>query len=160
MRHCLALLMILLPLQAQADCDRWSAGMEEDEGGSVMVARICTRMGEREHELSLRCGAPGDVNLRFIPVVPTGYPPGDGLSYQGDFTFDIDKTTSTHALVFEEMDGAMAGNFGLSGAVITALRDGRTLSIAESTGKVPAVTFTLSGSKPALDKLAGACSKQ
>jgi hypothetical protein len=60
--------------------------MEEDEGGPVMTARVCTGTGEVTPEFLMRCGAQGSLMMRYIPVAPTDYPPNEG-NYQTQMKF-------------------------------------------------------------------------
>jgi hypothetical protein len=159
MRRWIALLLMSLPIPAvAAQCDHWTAAMEEDEGGSVMMANICAPAGKATHELIVQCGAPGELLVRFIPVAPTGFPPSQ--NYQTEIEFSMDQEMFTRPARYEEMDGAMAMDTKIDAPFVSVLQTQKEVMISDTTGKVPGATFTLKGSKAALAKVISACAKQ
>jgi hypothetical protein len=159
MRRTIALLLMVLPLPALAgECDRWSASMEEDEGGSVMTARICAGTGNPNHEFFVRCGAPGELMIRFIPLAPDDYPPGGG-DFQTDLKFSFGQDVIVKSAHYEDMDAAMVTDFSVSEPFANMLGSRAEMTLADVNAKVPGATFSLKGSKAALDKLMATCQK-
>jgi hypothetical protein len=159
MRRLAVLLFLALPLPALADqCDHWTATMEEDEGGKVMMAHVCKGTGNAAHELYLQCGAPGELSMRFIPVAPTNYPPNDG-NYATDFKLSFGEQSVTHKAVYEDMDGAMSINFPIDDPVTALIQSAPEMTLSDAGGKVPGATFPLKGSKKAVDTVIKSCSK-
>jgi hypothetical protein len=159
MKAWIALLMMTTPLSvAAAECDRWTASMEEDEGGSVMMAHTCAPAGNAAHELYVQCGSPGELSIRFIPVAPTGYPPAQ--NYTTELEFSIDQEMFTRPARYEDMDGAMATEPKIDSPFVNALQARNELTVSDTADKVPGATFTLNGSKAALAKVIATCSRQ
>jgi hypothetical protein len=155
----IALLLMSLPVPAiAAQCDHWTAKMEEDEGGSVMMANICAPVGDAVHELFVRCGAPGELMVRFIPVAPAGYPPSQ--NYQTEIEFSLDQEMFTRPARYEEMDGALAMDTKIDAPFVSVLQIQKEVMVSDTNGKVPGATFTLKGSKAALAKVISSCAKQ
>lgn len=159
MRRWIALLLMSLPLPAvAAECDHWTAAMEEDEGGKMMMAHICAPMGNAAHELWVQCGAPGELSIRFIPVAPAGYPPSQ--NYQTEIEFSMDQEMFTRPAHYEDMDGAMAMDTKIDAPFVGVLQSQKEVMLSDTNGKVPDATFTLKGSKAAFAKVISACAKQ
>jgi hypothetical protein len=159
MKAWIALLIMALPFPAAAgECDQWTAKMEEDEGGSVMMAHICAPAGNAAHELYVQCGAPGELSLRFIPVAPKGYPPAE--NYTTELEFSMDQEMFTRPAQYEDMDGAMATDAKIDSPFVTTLQTQKEVMLSDTKHKVPEATFTLKGSKAALSKVISTCSKQ
>jgi hypothetical protein len=154
----LALLLTLLPSIALAgECDQWTAAMEEDEGGSVMTARICAGTGNAAHELFVRCGGPDNLSIRFIPVAPTGYPP-EGPEFKTDLEFAFGSDVVTRNAHYEDMDGAMVTDLDIGTPFAQMLQSRPDMKVRDVSGIVPGATFSLNGAKAALDKLIKSCS--
>ncbi len=159
MKRWIALLLMSLPVPAAAaECDHWTAAMEEDEGGKVMMAHICAPTGNAAHELFVQCGAPGELSIRFIPVAPTSYPPSQ--NYQTKLEFSMDQEMFTRPAQYEDMDGAMALDIKIDAPFVGVLQTQKQVMVSDTHGKVPGATFTLKGSKAALAKVIAACAKQ
>ena len=143
-----------------AGCDRWSAAMQEDEGGPVMTAQVCARASasttDAEHLLLVQCG--GDaLAIRFLPFAPDGYPPGGDEEFETNMQFSLDGARFTEAARYEAMDGAMAMETRIGGPLAEALKTGKQVTLSDAGGKVPAATFPLAGSRAALEKLVASC---
>jgi hypothetical protein len=159
MRLSIAMLLIALPLPALAgECDHWTAKMEEDEGGSVMMAHICAPAGKASHELYVQCGAPGELSFRYTPVAPKGYPPTD--NYETKLEFSMDQEMFTYPARFEEMDGAIAAYVKIDTPFISVLQTQKEVMLADTNNNAIGATFTLKGSKAALAKVIADCAKQ
>lgn len=162
MRLVASLVLSLLGSPAlAAGCDRWSAAMQEDEGGPVMTAQICVRASasppEAEHILLVQCGGGGELAMRYLPFAQGDYPPGGNEEFETDMQFSLDGAQFTEAARFEGMDGAMAMATRIDGPLAEALKTGKQVTVSDPGGKVPAATFTLAGSRGALEKLAAGC---
>ena len=152
-----AILLLSSPAHA-AGCDAWTAQLEEDEGGPVMTARICSGTGDATHELSFRCGAQGSLMIRFIPAAPAGYPPNDG-NYQTRIEFLLNTHRFTRDAHYEDMDGAMAMETTIGDSLVEGMFREAEIALSDAKGKVPAAKFTLDGAKQALEKLTRTCEK-
>ena len=148
---CLALMM--LPTAALAD--GWTAQMEEDEGGSTLVASVtAAAVGDVTPELFIMCAGSEGVNLRYVSSADTV---ADGA--EADFSFENESSKLTKHMKLEEMDGAFAAYFQPSDPLVALLQTGDDVLISESAGNYPAQTFTLTGSSKAIGKLLKTCKK-
>lgn len=162
MRNVLTALLCLLGSSAMAgECDRWTASVQEEEGGPLMTASIClqARSGSPEyrHELFVQCPGQGNLWIRYIPFVEEGYPPGGDQEYRADLRFSLDGETFTEPARYEDMDGAMAVDTTVDAPLIRAMMSRKELVISDVKGKVPVTAFTLDGARDALAKLADSC---
>ncbi len=151
-----ALFLAAAPAAAE-ECSAWTAGLEEDEGGKVMVARICQPLGNAAHELSVQCGEPGAFWIRLLPVAPDNYPPGGDYNFNSRFKFNFDKIAVEQDMVYQGMDGAMAGKAAFESPLAELLRSSRSMTMEDLSGKVPSATFILTGSKSAINKVQASC---
>lgn len=150
-RALLCLALFMLPTAAFAD--GWTAQMEEDEGGSVMVAQVlATPQGDVTPALVMMCGDTGQVNLRYSMPIGDGEP-----AREADFLFENESTQAKLHMGFEEMDGAFAAYVAKSDPIVTLLQTGEEVFVSESSGNYPAQTFTLKGSSKAIATLLRAC---
>ena len=154
MRRLLLCLVLLLPNAAFAADTGWTAEMEEDEGGPVMVASVTAEAADPSTAPSLRmmCAGSDGVNLRYTPPSNTGQP-GD----TADFTFENEVSQLTLHLVYEDMDGAFATYVPPSDPILELLRTGTDVEISYSSGNSPAQDFSLKGSSKAIGKLLKTC---
>lgn len=92
MRLAATLVLCLLAGPAlAAGCDRWTASMEEDEGGPRMTARICAGAGDPAPDLSVQCGGADELSMRFLPDAPDeGYPPGGDEEFRTELALSLD----------------------------------------------------------------------
>lgn len=164
MRLAFALAFCLLGSSALAqECDKWKAGMEEDEGGPRMMASICTQATSstsdpQQHYLFVQCGSTDSLSLRYMPFADGAYPPGGNEEYKTKMTYAIGDKSFAFDGHFEGMDGAMVTDTGSNPAFIDAIKTGKELRISDAAGtEVPAATFTLQGAGKALETLVGAC---
>jgi hypothetical protein len=163
MRLITTLIFCLLGSSAMAQqCDRWTASMEEDEGGPRMLAAICARANSSkqnaQHDLFVECGAGNGVSIRFLPYAGEGYPPDGNQEYKTDVTFAVGQQTFALSAHYEDMDGALVMDADLDTPLVKALLSGKQVTLSDSkSDKVPAVTFPLKGVSKAFDKLMKTC---
>ena len=152
-RALLCVALLLLPATAMAAEGKWTAEMQEDEGGSVLVASVTAKpVGDITPALSLMCAGTEGVNLRY-EAASTGAQPGD----ESDFTLKTDKAEVTKHFAYEDMDGAFAAYFQPSDPVIALLKGGKDVVISQQGGKSPDQSFPLAGSGKAIDTLLKDC---
>jgi hypothetical protein len=152
-RAVLCLAVMLLPSPALAD--GWTAQMEEDEGGPVMVASITASAdGNITPELRLMCAGSEGVMLRYLTAADTVSP-----GSEANFLFENENSQITEHMQYEDMDGAFAAYFPPTDKMIEFLKTGDEVFISESSGNYPAQTFPLKGSSKAIDTLLKTCSK-
>ena len=157
MNRMIALLLMALPFPAVAgQCDHWTASMQEDEGGPVMMANICAPAGKTNHELLMNCGGEGKLSIRYLPA--EFLPAVSG--YKTDIEFSFDQEMFTRPAQYEEMDGALVVDIDIDSPFFSVLQSQKQMMLSDTAGKAPGATFTLKGSKAALAKLIATCSKQ
>jgi hypothetical protein len=149
---CLAVMMSFTGAAMAADSG-WTAQMEEDEGGPVMVASVIAQVeGNVTPELRLMCAGTEGVNLRYLSSADTVSP-----GSEADFSFENETSKISMHMQYEEMDGAFAAYFPPSDPMVAFLQTGDEVFISEATGNYPAQTFTLTGSSKAIAKLLKTC---
>ncbi|MDB5523197.1 MAG: hypothetical protein JWM58_960 [Rhizobium sp.] len=159
MNRWILLLLLAAPLPALAgECDHWKAEMMEEEEGTVMSAYICVPRGDATIELYVRCAGPNDLMLRYIPIVPTDYPPKAGM-YTTELEFNFDQEMFTRPAQYEEMDGALVTETAIDAPFVYVLQAQKQMTIIDVNDKIPSATFTLEGAKAALTKVIAACRK-
>ena len=152
-RAVLCLSLLLLPATAFAGDGKWTAEMQEDEGGSVMVASVSIKpVGDLVPTLSLMCAGTEGVNLRY--ETSTG---GAEPASEADFVLKTDKAELSKHMVFEEMDGAYAAYFQPTDSAIALLKGGSEITITQTGSSGPAQTFPLAGSSKAIATLLKSC---
>ena len=152
-RVLLCVVLMLLPATAMAAEGKWTAEMQEDEGGSVLVASVTAKpVGDVTPVLSLMCAGTEGVNLRYEGAA-AGAEPGS----EADFTLKTDKAELTKHMALEDMDGAFAAYFQPTDATIALLKGGKEVVISDKSGKSPDQTFALAGSGKAIDTLLKDC---
>ncbi|HWU60634.1 MAG TPA: hypothetical protein VN112_01290 [Ensifer sp.] len=158
MRLILASILLLISAGAQAaDCSKWKASMEEGEGGSRMVARMCNAAGG---ELTIECGAPGVLMLAFAPSENFA-PPGDNPDFVGPFSIKVGMESFDRDMTYWAMDGLMGAEVTFQDKLAEALgkADAGTISFASSKAGIAESRFPLSGATAALKKLKASCRK-
>ena len=149
---CLAVVVAFSGAAVAAD-GGWTAQMQEDEGGSVMVASVTAQAdGDVTPALELMCAGSEGVNLRYLSSADTVSP-----GTEADFSFENENSKLTMHMQYEDMDGAFAAYFPPSDPMIALLETGDEVFISESSGNYPAQTFTLTGSSKAIGKLLTTC---
>ena len=160
MRLVSTLFLCLLGSSAFAEqCDRWTAKMEEDEGGPRMMAWVCTNAPEaQQHHLFFQCGTKDSLWIRYTPFTDESYPPGGNEEYKSKMKFSLDQEAFTLDAHYESMDGAMVMETEVKSAFVSVLTSQKHVTISDvNDAKLPAVTFSLKGSKKAFEKLIATC---
>ncbi|MEQ1770819.1 MAG: hypothetical protein ABL879_13360 [Devosia sp.] len=158
MRFPLAALFAILALPAAAATDTWTAEMQMDEGGEVMVAYVDGAGNDGDvPQPVIRMMCFDQLMLRY----EVGVMSDDHYRQAGDetdLTFKTDKGEAVVHVVLEDMDGAFAAYFGKDDPVIGLLRGGSTLEVsAPKLTEYPTRTYTLNGAGAALDTLFTGC---
>jgi len=132
-----------------ADTCGWSAYMEEDEGGPVMVASSCESGTEFGPAFRLHCGG-----IRYN---------GDGLGMganppaSGTLVLTSGGKSLAADVRYEEMDGAFAGHVEMGGPIVLLLKTGNEVVATLKGADLPSRTVSLKGSTAAIDELISAC---
>lgn len=151
-----ALVLFMLgtaPAMAQEACSTWTAGMMEDEGGSVFTASACAT-DRPDAYLLLTCSR-GEVFIRYDLAAGAERSPDLGEVTDVDFTVGV--STQRLSMSYQEMDGLFAGDVPVNGPLMALVKSGEGLSIVDAEGRYPIHTFGLVGSSTALAKLAAQC---
>ncbi|MDX8466021.1 hypothetical protein RFM26_10050 [Mesorhizobium sp. VK23B] len=145
-----AALLVALPAHA-ASC-AWSAKMEEDEGGSVMMASVCG-------------GPKGDANLMLAcfdrPVLSYDLGAAGGQlepGIRGSFTFKAGGKSVTKKLVLEAMYNYFTTDLSGPADPLLALLRGKG-EVRVSADKYGEVSFPLAGSSAAIGTVLAECGK-
>lgn len=138
------------------DCSRWSAGLQPDEGGDVMMASVCAD-GRPDDLLIITCGGEGKLGLRLVPSVADGFPPGDDMEYHSAFSFSDGTASADIDLRFEAMDAVMAARPNRDSDLVRLLKAKGPLTVTDLAGVLPTYTFPLAGSTKAIGKVERAC---
>jgi hypothetical protein len=150
-RFVLCIALCLLPHAALAAA--WTAQMEEDEGGPVMVASVTGEAdGDLQPMLRMMCAGSDGINLRYEMASDAGSP-----GSEADFRFENEHDEATLHMVYEDMDGAFAGYFPPTDPMIALLQNGKDVFISETAGNYPAQSFSLKGSTKAITALLKTC---
>lgn len=164
MRLVSTLLFCLLGSSALAQqCDRWTAKMEEDEGGPRMTASTCAQASasvpEDQHDIFVQCGTRDSLWIRFLPFADgQSYPPGGDEEYKTRLKFSVGQDSFTLDAHYEAMDGALVMDTEINTPFVTALMARKEVTVSDvNNDKVPAVTFALKGAKKAFEKLIKTC---
>jgi hypothetical protein len=146
-----------------AECARWEASMQEDEGGPVMTASICAQASastpEAQHLFLVQCAGQGNFWMRYLPFAADNYPPGGDQGYNTEIEFSMDQEMFTEKAQYEDMDGAMAMNTTADSTLISVMRAQKQFILSDVNDKAPGATFTLNGADAALKKVIDACRK-
>ena len=138
-----------------ADCDKWTASMEEDEGGPVMMATICVPGGEPQAMILMTCAGDKSVSIRYLP---TGeWTPVEAPLYSTNLEYAMDQEVFTQKSNYEEMDGALVSSTEIAGAMISTMKAQKEMTISDTENRVPSATFTLKGASAAFKKLFATC---
>lgn len=143
------------PALADSACTAWSTAKAEREEGKQWTAVVCAKRKDRDALLEIVCSA-GKWNVRYQPVLPDSYNPGDQLK---DFDFATSTGTRRLALGFEGMDGAFATDLDPRHPLFEMLMSGAAVEIRSADASVPAQSYTLSGSRKALTSLSNRCGR-
>lgn len=134
-----------------ASCGGWSAEMEEDEGGSVLTARVCGGP-KGDAQLKLTCF---DKPALSYDLGDTGQQLESGIS--GPFDFKADGRTVTKTLQLEEMYGYFVVDLAKNDPLLDLLRGKGDVLV--SSAKYGQSSFPLKGSSTAIGKVLAQCGK-
>jgi hypothetical protein len=140
---------MIAPTRA-ADACSWSAQMEDDEGGRVMVASSCDSDMEFGSAFRLLCG--GEINIRYDGLGMAANPPASStlVVTSGGKSLNAD-------VVYEEMDGAYAAYVEMSSPIIALLKTGNEVGVTFKGVDLAPRMVSLKGSSAAIDSLISAC---
>jgi hypothetical protein len=150
----LAVLPVALTIASASLGAGWESGMQEDEGGPVMMAWVYgAESGAVPAELRMFCG--DEVSLRY----------GQGAIAEGSdpvrepvtFTFDFGDDILTLDMQYEEMDGMYAAYLEPDALLIGFLRSKDSVAVDAPTGPWPVQEFSLEGSSRAISAVLRSC---
>ncbi|WP_246506672.1 hypothetical protein [Mesorhizobium silamurunense] len=153
MKSVLATIILALATQsAHAASCAWSAKMEEDEGGSVIMASVCGGP-KGDAQLMLACF---DKPVLSYDLGAAGGQLEPGIS--GSFTFRAGGKSVTKKLVLEAMYNYFTAELsGPSDPLLALLRGKGEVKI--SADKYGEASFPLTGSSAAIGKVLAECGK-
>ncbi len=140
--------------EAAEACTNWSTEMMEDEGGPVLTTWACA--SERSDVLLLLNCSAGTVWIRY-DLARDEEVGSSEFDKAVSVRFVTEQGSQTLPMVYEDMDARHAGEFPVDGALTDLLRSGRTLEIGDAEGRYSNRSFSLQGSKAAIDALLSAC---
>jgi hypothetical protein len=153
----LILATVLTMSVAPAMAASWQSGMVEDEGGPQMMAWVDGQGGDVPPDLYLMCAGDMGLNLRYS----MGSGPGEGIDMPPgplDFMFTFGgSAAATLSMQYEEYDGAYAGYFPKTEAVLALMRGAANMTIGDPTGVWHEQVFPLVGSSAAIDAVLATC---
>ena len=155
----IGMILVSLALAAPAlaeDCGSWSAGLQEEEEGTTMVASVCAA-GHPDDLLIVTCGGEGKLGLRLVPSVGDGFPPGGAMDYHSAFSFADGAASAMIDMHYEAMDGVMAARPDRDSDLVRLLKAKGPLTVTDLSGALPTYTFPLAGSTKAIGKVERAC---
>lgn len=150
-----ALLLSLgaVPALAEAACETWTAGAQEDEGGLVFTVAACAT-DRPDTYLFMTCSG-GEVFIRYDLAAGAERSPDEDEVNDVDFTVGV--STQRLSMRYEAMDGMFAGSVPTNGPLVSLLKSGAGLSVVDADGRYPIHSFGLAGSSTALTRLAQQC---
>ncbi|MEO5805749.1 hypothetical protein [Devosia sp.] len=137
------------PIRAADSCS-WSAEMEDDEGGPVMVASSCASDAESGPAFRLMCG--DQISIRY-----DGLGLGDNAPESGTMVLTSGGKSLDADVVLEEMDGALAAYVDMGSPVVALFKTGSAIGVTFKGMSLPPRMVSLKGSSAAIDKLINAC---
>lgn len=146
--------MVVQPAVAQGGCTAWTAQMEPDEGGDVMVAAACPLPDSMMPPLRLMCF--DTVSIRYYPPddEPLGLIPEDTAG----FVFEAGAQQIPIEMVYEDLDGALAIYVERDDPLVALLRSADTVVVGSVDYDLVPRTIPLTGADEAIGKLFETCS--
>ena len=133
----------------------WESGMQEDEGGPVMMAWVYgAEGGDMPPELRMMCG--DQLMLRY----------GQGATPEGEsepirepvgFTIEFGDDVISLDMQYEVMDGMYAAYFPTDALIVGYLRSKDSVAVDAPSGPWPVQEFTLEGSSKAIAAVLRSC---
>jgi hypothetical protein len=131
-------------------CGVWTAGMEEDEGGPVLTASVCSDGSTGSPQLLLQCF--GGALLSYdLGSTAGNIEPGA----KAKFTFDIDGKSIAREMTLEAMYNYYTLDLKPDDPLLAALSDGLQLRVESA--DYGANAFSLRGAKAAIGKVLAGC---
>jgi hypothetical protein len=150
----LLIVLALAIVPGSALADGWTAQMQDDEGGPVMVASVAgDPNGNMTPMLEIECAGKQGVMLRYLASTEQGAPDD-----KSSFLFENESKQATLEMVYEDMDGAFAAYFARNAAILDLLENGPDVTVSDSSGNFPAEAFSLQASTKAIAKVLKGCS--
>jgi hypothetical protein len=145
-----------MPVRA-ASQPAWAAELWTTERGEELVAVVYSRPPEANEivpAITILCGDP--LWLRYDPG-----PQGDEVDWTGQhatFEFGFGDKQIERELVYEAMDGNWAIQLASSDEILSAIEAGSEVTILMPGGGLDAQTFSLRGSRAAIQEVRDSCS--
>lgn len=134
----------------------WESGMQEDEGGSVMMAWVFgARGGDVPPELRMMCG--DELVLRYGQGAAPEGAPDPIIDTPVSFTFDFGDDILSLDMQYEDMDGMYAAYFPTDSLIVGFLRTEDSVAVDAPSGPWPVQEFTLEGSSKAIAAVLKSC---
>jgi hypothetical protein len=128
----------------------WSATMEDDEGGPVMVASSCQSDTESGPAFRLLCGEQISIRYDGFGVDASQHASGTLFLTSGGKSLEAD-------VVYEEMDGAFAAYVEKDSPIIALLKTGDKVGVTFERVDLAPRLISLKGSSAAIDTLISTC---
>jgi len=148
-----AIAYFTLPSRAASSCTSWVTQMQEDEGGAVLTTSACSD-DATETLLQLRCF---DRRLLVELDLAAGADRTPETAETGEIEFVTDGGSVRVPVRFEEMTAYFAGEVPLEAPLLGLLQTQKGLLVRDSAARYPARTYSLKGSRAALDALVAEC---
>ena len=134
----------------------WESGMQEDEGGSVMMAWVFgAQGGDVPPELRMMCG--DELVLRYGQGAAPEGAPDPIIDTPVSFTFDFGEDILSLDMQYEDMDGMYAAYFPTDSLIVGFLRTEDSVAVDAPSGPWPVQEFTLEGSSKAIAAVLKSC---
>ncbi len=151
----IAIVYFALPARAQAQdsCSVWVTDMQEEEGGPVLTAHVCSD-DPSETWLAMTCY---EDTLWIDHDLALGASTEPDYDKPVEVEFVTDGGIETVPMVFQEMTAYFSGDVPADGKLVELLKSEKGLLIRDKAAAYPARTYSLKGSSAALTKLVSAC---
>ncbi len=144
-----------LPARAQGEenCTAWVTDMQEEEGGPVLMAHVCSD-DPSETWLAITCYEGKLWIDHDLALGSSKEANSDEIAY---VEFVTDGGIETVPMRFQEMTAFFSGEAPANGKLVELLKTQESLMIRDKAAAYPARTYSLKGSSAALTKLVSAC---
>lgn len=138
-----------------ASCGKWETSVTSLMGeGTELNTHACSDEKNRKADFELTCFGKS-VNLRFSPTQGI-----DDKNFENQtltMIYKVDGKTFTVSADYEALDGAFASAISTEGAIIKAMKSGKSLEVSAKDNMLPTYHIRLLGTTAALDKLIKRC---
>lgn len=150
-----AIVYFTVPGRAQTSdsCGSWTAGMEEDEGGPVLTAAVCSD-DATQTVLTVKCGG---GTLWVEHDLAMGGEREPQLDEVTDVEFVTDGGTETLSMTYQAMNGYFGGEAESDGPLVELLKANASVLVRDKAAAYPPHSYSLKGSSAALTKLVSEC---